>query len=136
MLPPVPSILDLRSVIPYITASRADAPSGDVPTPAESTLPLYEYRCNKCSHRFEKLQKLSAPPKAKCPECGSPSNRQLSAPAIQFKGTGWYVTDYGRSKSSKSDQESKESKEPKESKGEKGKDGSKAKGTSKTDGKK
>jgi len=59
-------------------------------------VPLYEYQCEKNGHRFEKIQKFSDKPKAKCPECGSPSKRLLSPPAIHFKGSGWYVTDYAR----------------------------------------
>ena len=58
-------------------------------------MPLYEYECTKCHHRFEVIQKFSDPPKTECPECKGPVKKLLSAPAIQFKGTGWYVTDYG-----------------------------------------
>jgi len=61
-------------------------------------LPLYEYKCVKCGHRFEKIEKLSAPATQKCPKCGKKAERQLSSPAIQFKGSGWYVTDYGGKK--------------------------------------
>ena len=59
-------------------------------------MPLYEYKCNKCAHRFEKIEKVNAPEIAKCPKCGAKAPRMASAPAIQFKGTGWYVTDYAR----------------------------------------
>jgi putative FmdB family regulatory protein len=65
-------------------------------------VPLYEYQCKKCKHRFEKIQKFSDPLVKKCPECGGPVEQLLSAPAVQFKGTGWYVTDYAR-KSGNSD---------------------------------
>jgi putative FmdB family regulatory protein len=58
-------------------------------------LPLYEYECPK-DGTFEKIQKFSDPPLDKCPTCGGPVERLLSAPAIQFKGTGWYITDYAR----------------------------------------
>ena len=58
-------------------------------------MPLYEYKCNKCGHRFEKIEKVDAPEIAKCPKCGAKAPRMASAPAIQFKGTGWYVSDYG-----------------------------------------
>jgi len=58
-------------------------------------VPLYEYQCKKCKHKFEKIQKFSDPPVKKCPECGGPVEKLLHAPAVQFKGTGWYVTDYG-----------------------------------------
>ena len=62
-------------------------------------MPLYEYQCKKCKHRFEKIQKYSDPLVKKCPECGGPVEQLLSAPAVQFKGSGWYVTDYGGKKS-------------------------------------
>jgi putative FmdB family regulatory protein len=57
-------------------------------------LPLYEYKCAKCGHRFEKIESHSASTTKKCPKCGGRSERLLAAPAIQFKGSGWYVTDY------------------------------------------
>ncbi len=59
-------------------------------------MPLYEYECERCSIRFEVIQKFSDPPVDKCRSCGGPVRRLLSAPAIQFKGTGWYITDYAR----------------------------------------
>lgn len=59
-------------------------------------MPLYEYQCKKCKHRFERIQKFSDPEVKKCPECGGSVERLLSAPAVQFKGSGWYVTDYAR----------------------------------------
>src|SRR5215469_4113219 len=59
-------------------------------------VPLYEYQCKKCQHRFEKIQKFSDAPVKKCPECGGPVQQLLSPPAVQFKGSGWYVTDYAR----------------------------------------
>jgi len=58
-------------------------------------VPLYEYQCPKCG-RFEKIQKFSDELLTKCPTCGSDVQKLLSAPAIQFKGTGWYITDYAR----------------------------------------
>lgn len=63
-------------------------------------MPLYEYRCKNCGHQFEKIQSFSAPDEKECPICQGPVERLLSAPAIQFKGSGWYATDYA-SKSSK-----------------------------------
>jgi len=57
-------------------------------------LPLYEYKCEKCGHRFEKIESHTASVTKKCPRCGAKAERQLAAPAIQFKGSGWYVTDY------------------------------------------
>ena len=57
-------------------------------------MPLYEYKCEKCGHRFEKIEKHSASEIKKCPKCGANAPRQISAAGIQFKGSGWYVTDY------------------------------------------
>jgi len=59
-------------------------------------MPLYEYLCKKCGHRFERIQKFSDPLVKKCPECGGAVEQVLSAPAVQFKGSGWYVTDYAK----------------------------------------
>ena len=59
-------------------------------------MPLYEYQCKKCHHRFEKIQKFSDPHVKKCPKCGGLVEQLLSAPAVQFKGSGWYVTDYAK----------------------------------------
>jgi putative FmdB family regulatory protein len=58
-------------------------------------LPLYEYECPK-DGTFEQIQKFADPPLTACPTCGGPVEKLLSAPAIQFKGTGWYITDYAR----------------------------------------
>ena len=58
-------------------------------------MPLYEYECSK-DGVFEQMQKFSDPPLSACPRCGGPVEKLLSAPAIQFKGTGWYITDYAR----------------------------------------
>jgi putative FmdB family regulatory protein len=63
-------------------------------------MPLYEYQCEKCGHRFEKIQKFSDKPVKKCPECGGRVTQVISAPAVQFKGSGWYVTDYAKKTSS------------------------------------
>jgi len=64
-------------------------------------MPLYEYLCGSCGHRFERIQKFSDAPVSECPSCGAAQvERLISSPAIQFKGTGWYITDYARSKSS------------------------------------
>lgn len=86
-------------------------------------MPLYEYECKKCGHRFEKILKFSDKPMKKCPDCGGAVEQLISAPTVQFKGAGWYVTDYAKkgtsspSKSSESDSGSKESsKESKDSK--------------------
>ena len=84
-------------------------------------MPLYEYKCKKCGHIFEKIQKFSDKPISKCPECGGKVEQLISPPAVQFKGTGWYVTDYARkgssgSRSSEGDGGTKETKDKKESK--------------------
>jgi putative FmdB family regulatory protein len=60
-------------------------------------MPLYEYQCEACGHRFEVIQKFSDAPIEVCPKCGGAVAKLLSSPAIQFKGSGWYVTDYARS---------------------------------------
>lgn len=59
-------------------------------------MPLYEYQCKKCHYRFEKIQKFSDSHVKKCPECGGPIEQLISAPAVRFKGSGWYVTDYAK----------------------------------------
>ena len=59
-------------------------------------MPLYEYSCSRCGELFEVMQKFSDPPLANHAGCGGTVERLLSAPALQFKGSGWYVTDYGR----------------------------------------
>jgi len=58
-------------------------------------VPLYEFECTKCHHRFEKIQSVSAPD-PKCQKCKSKVERVLHAPAVQFKGSGWYATDYAK----------------------------------------
>lgn len=63
-------------------------------------MPLYEYQCEACGHRFEVIQKFSDAPLTQCPTCSGPVAKLLSSPAIQFKGSGWYITDYARSGSS------------------------------------
>jgi putative FmdB family regulatory protein len=77
-------------------------------------LPLYEYQCDRCG-RFEVIQKYSDKRLKACKKCGGPVQKLLSAPAIQFKGTGWYVTDYAR-KSGGEESTGKEGKESKEGK--------------------
>jgi putative FmdB family regulatory protein len=60
-------------------------------------MPLYEYLCDACGHRFEKIQKFSDPLIDECPKCGAKDVHKLvSSPAIQFKGSGWYITDYAK----------------------------------------
>ena len=61
-------------------------------------MPLYEYQCEECGERFERIRKFSDPPLDEpCPKCGGPIKKLISSPAIQFKGKGWYVTDYAKS---------------------------------------
>jgi putative FmdB family regulatory protein len=74
-------------------------------------VPLYEYRCKKCGHQFEKIQSFSAPDEKECPVCKGELERLISAPAIQFKGSGWYVNDYAAKGGSKSGAKSSESSE-------------------------
>jgi|SRR5438874_13055173 putative FmdB family regulatory protein len=62
-------------------------------------MPLYEYECEKCGEQFEVMQKFSDTPLTTHEKCGGRVNRLLSAPALQFKGSGWYITDYARAKS-------------------------------------
>ena len=59
-------------------------------------MPLYEYECFVCQHRFERIRRVADASDMTCPECGGSVHRLLSAPALQFKGSGWYVTDYGK----------------------------------------
>jgi putative FmdB family regulatory protein len=92
-------------------------------------MPNYEYLCKKCGHRFEQIRKFSDKQLRKCPECGGVLEQVISAPAVQFKGSGWYVTDYAKkgagsaassapasSEGDSGTKETKESKDPKEAK--------------------
>ena len=83
-------------------------------------MPMYEYECSKCHHRFEVIQKFSDPLRTKCPDCNGTLKKLLSAPAIQFKGSGWYVTDYGKKDSGDGKKGGEE--KPKESSEDKSKD--------------
>ena len=101
-------------------------------------LPLYEYQCPKCG-RFELIRKFSDSPLTLCPTCQAPVTKLFSAPAIQFKGTGWYITDYARKsdgKAGKGDSAKGEGAASEGSKGEGAKsEGSKSEG-SKSEGSK
>ncbi len=88
-------------------------------------MPNYEYLCKKCGHRFEQIRKFSDKHLKKCPECGGVLEQVISAPAVQFKGSGWYVTDYAKkgagsasssSSSSENESSAKEAKEKKDGK--------------------
>ena len=59
-------------------------------------MPLYEYQCKSCQSLTERIQKFSDPPLTICPHCGGELEQLISAPAVQFKGAGWYVTDYAK----------------------------------------
>ena len=70
-------------------------------------MPLYEYQCDSCGHRFERIRKFSDPPVEACPVCGGPVQKLISSPAIQFKGSGFYITDYPKGKPGASEQSDK-----------------------------
>jgi putative FmdB family regulatory protein len=96
-------------------------------------LPLYEYRCLKCDRHTDKIENLNGPHLKKCPHCGGKVESVLTAPAIQFKGSGWYVNDYGRkatggdtSKSESSENSEKSEKSEKSDKAEKSEKSSKS----------
>ena len=98
-------------------------------------MPLYEYRCLKCKCHTDKIENMRGPHLKKCPQCGGKVEPVITAPSIQFKGTGWYVTDYGRKTtdgdSSKSDKGENPGKAEKTEKSEKSE--SKTASTSKTE---
>jgi putative FmdB family regulatory protein len=88
-------------------------------------MPNYEYLCKNCGHRFEQIRKFSDKQLRKCPECGGVIEQVISAPAVQFKGSGWYVTDYAKkgagsagssASSSEGDSGTKEAKDSKDTK--------------------
>ena len=81
-------------------------------------MPIYEYKCDNCGDVFEVRQKFADEPLSVHEKCGGPVHRLMSTPSFQFKGSGWYVTDYGKGNNGakKSDKESKEGKDGKESK--------------------
>jgi putative FmdB family regulatory protein len=96
-------------------------------------LPLYEYRCLKCDRHTDKIENLNGPHLKKCPHCGGKVESVITAPAIQFKGSGWYVNDYGRKtsggdgqKSEKSENSEKSEKSDKSDKSEKSEKSSKS----------
>lgn len=82
----------------------------------EVLLPLYEYQCQQCKAHFERIQKFSDPPLTRCEKCGGKVERLLSSPAIQFKGAGWYVTDYARKPASEGAKSSSEPAKPPDAK--------------------
>jgi putative FmdB family regulatory protein len=106
-------------------------------------MPLYEYQCDACGHRFEVIQKFSDARIDTCPKCGGAVQKLFSSPAIQFKGSGWYITDYARAgksdsgsgASAKSEGKTESSASASESKSEGGGDKTATKSESKNDSK-
>ena len=87
------------------------------PYPGGRPVPLYEYKCVKCNRKTEKIEPVNGPHLKKCPHCGGKVESLISAPAIQFKGSGWYVTDYaGKSPAAEAAKEEKSSSDKKDSK--------------------
>ena len=82
-------------------------------------MPLYEYQCDECEHRFEVIQKFSDALASSCPKCGGAVTKLMSSPAIQFKGTGWYITDYARKPSGDEPSRKSDTAQKKEASGEK-----------------
>jgi len=72
-------------------------------------MPIYEYQCESCRHRFEKLQNISDKPCKKCPNCDGPLRKLISSPAIQFKGKGFYINDYAKKSGSETEGKAKDS---------------------------
>jgi putative FmdB family regulatory protein len=80
-------------------------------------MPLYEYQCDNCNEKFEVIEKFVDKPLTTHEKCGGPVHRLISAPSFNFKGTGWYVTDYAKNKTSGSGSSSKDSAADSSSKG-------------------
>jgi putative FmdB family regulatory protein len=78
-------------------------------------VPVYEYRCKKCAHQFERVQKMNDPPIRRCERCGSSVVKIISSSGIVFKGTGWYVTDYSKKMKEKKTETNGDKKETKTS---------------------
>ena len=96
-------------------------------------MPIYEYECVNNKHRFEVIQKFDDPPVTHCTVCGEPVQKLHSSPAIHFKGTGWYITDYARKGQSTSDSSESKSSESKGSESKPSTESSKADKSSKTE---
>jgi putative FmdB family regulatory protein len=101
-------------------------------------MPIYEYVCDDCARRTEAIQRVGERPLKICPHCGGKLKKAFSAPAIQFKGSGWYVTDYARAKKEEKKEASSgtEAKEATAEKGEKSEKGEKGASAEKTDSEK
>ena len=93
-------------------------------------MPIYEYECRKCKAHTEAFQKVTDKPLTKCPKCGGRLDKRISAPAIQFKGSGWYVTDYAGKATKGEKSESQTTSETSTEKTDKKKDSSPSKKTS------
>lgn len=93
-------------------------------------MPIYEYECRKCKAHTEAFQKVTDKPLTKCPKCGGRLDKRISAPAIQFKGSGWYVTDYAGKATKGEKSESQTTSESSSEKTDKKKDSSPSKKTS------
>ena len=89
-------------------------------------MPLYEYQCESCDQRFERIQRFSDPPVDVCPSCGGSVKKLLSSPAIQFKGSGWYITDYAKKSSGTETKPAADTKDSKDSPSKAGDSGSSA----------
>jgi len=102
-------------------------------------LPLYEYRCLKCDRHTDKIENMNGPHLKKCPHCGGKVESVITAPAIQFKGSGWYVTDYGKKTSGgdggKSEKNEKSEKSEKSDKSEKSEKSDKSEKSEKSESK-
>ena len=99
-------------------------------------MPIYEYECAKCGKRIEVIQKMSDKPLKKHAECGGTLHKLVSAAGFQFKGTGWYVTDYARKDAKSESKETKETTSAKDSSSNGNKEGSGSKASSEKAGKK
>jgi putative FmdB family regulatory protein len=75
-------------------------------------VPLYEYKCLKCARHTDKIENVAGPHLKKCPHCGGKVESVITAPSIQFKGAGWYVTDYGGKKPGASSSDGEKSEKP------------------------
>jgi putative FmdB family regulatory protein len=127
---------NLDRALPELTQSNA-APRINLKeiflTNFSEPMPLYEYECEKCGHRFEKIQKFSDRMVKKCPKCGGKVEQMISAPAVQFKGSGWYVTDYANKSQAPASDSGKDSKNEDKSKSDASSKDSSAKQSSSTE---
>jgi len=97
-------------------------------------VPLYEYECRRCHHRFERIQKYSDPLARKCPSCKGSVRKLISAPGIRFKGSGWYINDYPRKGRTGESSEGESKKDDSKKTDSKASEGGTGKGNKSTDG--